>query len=72
MNEFGFSKKRDPNTGLDKCAVWVLLGATIHVRNVDTIEINLMPVPISVLDCPENSTREGQKSTRSAKHLKCK
>ena len=72
MDEFEFSKNRDPNTGLDKRAVSVLRGTITHVRDGDTIEINLIPVRISALDCPENSTREGQKATRFAKHFKGK
>ena len=72
MDEFGFSKNRDPNTGLDKRAVSVLRGTITHVRDGDTIEINRIPVRISALDCPENSTSEGQKATRFAKRFKGK
>ena len=72
MDEFEFSKNRDPNTGLDKRAVSALRGTITHVRDGDTIEINLIPVRISALDCPENSTREGQKATRFAKQFKGK
>ena len=41
-------------------------------RNVDTIEINLIPVRIYALDCPENSSIEGQKATRFAKQFEGK
>ena len=69
MDEFGFSKNRAPNTGLDKRAVLVLRGAIAHVGDSDTIEINLIAVGIYALDCPENSSIEGQKATRFAKQF---
>ena len=72
MDEFEFSKNRDPNTGLDKRAVSALRGTITHVRDGDTIEVNRIPIRIAVLDCPENNTSEGKAATRFAKQFKGK
>ena len=48
----------------------VLEGRITHVRDGDTFEVNGIPVRISALDCPENSTIAGQKVTRFAKQFK--
>jgi endonuclease YncB( thermonuclease family) len=50
----------------------ILKGRITHVRDGDTFEINGIPVRISALDCPENSTSAGQKVTRFAKKFKGK
>ena len=39
----------------------ILEGRITHVRDGDTFEVNGIPVRISALDCPENSTSAGQK-----------
>ena len=48
----------------------ILEGRITHVRDGDTFEVNGIPVRISALDCPENSTSAGQKVTRFAKQFK--
>ena len=48
----------------------ILEGRITHVRDGDTFEVNGIPVRISALDCPENSTSTGQKVTRFAKQFK--
>lgn len=48
----------------------ILEGLITHVRDGDTFEVNGIPVRISALDCPENSTSAGQKVTRFAKQFK--
>lgn len=48
----------------------ILSGTITHVRDGDTFEVNGVPVRISALDCPENSTTAGQKVTRFAKQFK--
>ena len=48
----------------------MLEGQITHVRDGDTFEVNGIPVRISALDCPENSTSAGQKVTRFAKQFK--
>jgi endonuclease YncB( thermonuclease family) len=48
----------------------ILEGRITHVRDGDTFEVNGVPVRISALDCPENSTSAGQKVTRFAKQFK--
>ena len=72
MDAFGFSQNRDPNIGLDKRAVSALRGTITHVLDGDTFEVNRIPIGIAALDCPENSTSEGQKATRFAKQFKGK
>ena len=72
VEEFEFVKNTNPDTGLDKRAVEVLRGPITHVRDGDTIEVNRRPIRIAALDCPENSTSEGQKATRFAKQFKAK
>ena len=47
----------------------ILEGRITHVRDGDTFEVNGIPVRISALDCPENSTSAGQKVTRFAKQF---
>ena len=49
-----------------------LEGRITHVRDGDTFEVNGIPVRISALDCPENSTSAGRKVTRFAKQFKGK
>ena len=56
----------------DKPRGKVLEGRITHVRDGDTFEVNGIPVRISALDCPENSTSAGQKVTRFAKQFKGK
>ena len=48
----------------------ILEGRITHVRDGDTFEVNGVPVRISALDCPKNSTSAGQKVTRFAKQFK--
>ena len=48
----------------------ILEGRITHVRDGDTFEVNGIPVRISALDCPENSTSAGQKVTRFAQQFK--
>ena len=50
----------------------ILKGRIIHVRDGDTFEVNGIPVRISALDCPENSTSAGKAVTRFAKKFKGK
>ena len=72
MGEARFGINLDPKTGLDERAVTVLRGVITHVRDGDTIEINEIPVRISALDCPENTTSEGKSATRFAKRFQGK
>ena len=72
MGEARFGINLDPKTGLDERAVTVLRGVITHVRDGDTLEINEIPVRISALDCPENTTNEGKSATRFAKRFKGK
>ena len=57
---------------MDERAVTVLRGVITHVRDGDTLEIKEIPVRISALDCPENTTNEGKSATRFAKRFKGK
>ena len=57
---------------IDSRAVSILRGNITHVRDGDTFEVKEIPVRISALDCPENSTSSGQKATRFAKQFKGK
>ena len=57
---------------IDGRAVSVLRGTITHVRDGDTFEVKGIPVRISALDCPENSTSSGQKATRFSKQFKGK
>jgi endonuclease YncB( thermonuclease family) len=50
----------------------ILEGRITHVRDGDTFEVNGIPVRISALDCPENSTSAGKAVTRFAKKFKGK
>ena len=50
----------------------VLRGTISHVRDGDTFEINGIPVRISALDCPENSTSSGKKATNFTRQFKGK
>lgn len=50
----------------------ILEGRITHVRDGDTFEINGQAIRISALDCPENSTTEGQTVTQYAKQFKGK
>ena len=72
VGQLGFGNKTDPKTGLDERAVTVLQGVITHVRDGDTLEINEIPVRISALDCPENTTNSGKSATRFAKRFKNK
>ena len=56
----------------DERAVSVLRGTISHVRDGDTFEINGIPVRISALDCPENSTSSGKKATNFTRQFKGK
>ena len=56
----------------DERAVSVLRGTISHVRDGDTFEINGIPVRISALDCPENSTSSGKKATNFTMQFKGK
>ena len=57
---------------IDSRAVSVLRGAITHVRDGDTFEVSGIPVRISALDCPENSTSSGKKATRFTRQFKGK
>ena len=57
---------------IDGRAVSVLRGTITHVRDGDTFEVKGIPVRISALDCPENSTSSGQKATRFTRKFKGK
>ena len=72
MGEARLGINLDPKTGLDERAVTVLRGIITHVCDGDTIEINEIPVCISALDCPENTTSEGKSATRFAKRFQGK
>ena len=71
-NEFynGLAKASGAET--DERAVSVLRGTISHVRDGDTFEINGIPVRISALDCPENSTSSGKRATRFTRQFKGK
>ena len=58
--------------GIDSRAVSVLRGAITHVRDGDTFEVIGIPVRISALDCPENSTSLGKRATRFTRQFKGK
>ena len=58
--------------GIDSRAASVLRGAITHVRDGDTFEVSGIPVRISALDCPENSTRSGKNATQFTKQFKGK
>ena len=47
----------------------ILSGTVTHVRDGDTIEVNGIAVRLSALDCPENSTQQGNKATKIAKQF---
>ena len=72
LGELRFGTYTDTKTGLDERAVTVLRGVITHVRDGDTLEINEIPVRISALDCPENTTSEGKSATRFAKRFQGK
>jgi endonuclease YncB( thermonuclease family) len=57
---------------IDSRAVSGLRGAITHVRDGDTFEVSGIPVRISALDCPENSTSSGKKATRFTRQFKGK
>ena len=59
-------------TTIDSRAVSILRGTITHIRDGDTFEVQGIPVRISALDCPENSTSSGQKATRFTKQFKGK
>ena len=50
----------------------ILKGRITHVRDGDTFEVNGIPVRVSALVCPENSTSAGKTVTRFAKKFKGK
>ena len=61
-----------PGKGIDSRAAFVLRGAITHVRDGDTFEVSGIPVRISALDCPENSTSSGQKAAQFTRQFKGK
>ena len=71
-DELWNSNAKASETTNDSRAVSILRGTITHVRDGDTFEVKGTPVRISALDCPENSTSLGQKSTRFAKQFKGK
>ena len=71
-NEFYNSIAQASDAETDYRAVSVLRGKITLVRDGDTFEVNGMPVRISALDCPENSTSSGQKATRFTRKFKGK
>ena len=71
-NEFYNSIAKASDAETDYRAVSVLRGKITHIRDGDTFEVNGMPVRISALDCPENSTSSGQKATRFTRKFKGK
>ena len=71
-DEFWSSIAKASETKTDNRAVSVLRGTISHVRDGDTFEINGIPVRISALDCPENSTSSGKKATRFTRQFKGK
>ena len=70
--EFWSSIAKASETKTDNRAVSVLRGTISHVRDGDTFEINGIPVRISALDCPENSTSSGQKAAQFTRQFKGK
>ena len=58
--------------GIDSRAASVLRGAITHVRDGDTFEVSGIPIRISALDCPENSTNSGKNATQFTKQFKGK
>tara|TARA_R110002126_G_scaffold133484_1_gene277573 strand:+ start:206 stop:712 length:507 start_codon:yes stop_codon:yes gene_type:complete len=71
-NQFNDFISEDSTAATDSRATSILSGRITHVRDGDTFEVNGVPVRISALDCPENSTSAGQKVTRFAKQFKGK
>ena len=71
-DEFWSSIAKASETKTDNRAVSVLRGTISHVRDGDTFEINGIPVRISALDCPENSTSTGKKATNFTRQFKGK
>ena len=71
-NQFNDFISEDSTAATDSRATSILRGRITHVRDGDTFEVNGVPVRISALDCPENSTSAGQKVTRFAKQFKGK
>ena len=71
-DEFYNSTAKASDAETDYRAVSVLRGKITLVRDGDTFEVNGMPVRISALDCPENSTSSGQKATRFTRKFKGK
>ena len=72
FDEFYNSIAKASDAETDHLAVSFLRGKITHVRDGDTFEVNGIPVRISALDCPENSTSAGQTVTRFAKKFKGK
>ena len=60
-DEFWSGSAKASETAPGNLVVSVLRGTISHVRDGDTFEINGIPVRISALDCPENSTSSGKK-----------
>ena len=71
-DEFWKSIAKASESETDKRAVSVLRGTITHIRDGDTFEVNGIPVRISALDCPENSTSSGQKATQFTRQFKGK
>ena len=71
-DELWNSNAKASETTNDSRAVSILRGTITHVRDGDTFEVKGIPVRISALDCPENSTSSGQKATRFTRTFKGK
>ena len=72
LDRFASVNAEVSDKGIDSRAVSVLRGAITHVRDGDTFEVIGIPVRISALDCPENSTSSGKRATRFTRQFKGK
>ena len=45
-------------------------GIVTHVRDVDTVEVDGIPIILAALDCPEKGTQKGDFATKIAKQFK--
>ena len=70
--EFWSGSAKASELEADTRAFSILRGTISHVRDGDTFEVNGIPVRISALDCPENSTSSGKKATRFTRQFKGK
>ena len=66
------ASETETETETDNLVVSVSRSTISHVRDGDTFEINGIPVRISALDCPENSTSSGKKATNFTRQFKGK